>query len=568
MLLGLMILSSIAEVVSIGAIIPFLGALTSPQTVLSSNILSPVFQLLNISSPDHLLVPLCILFGISVIIANALRFLTMVVSTRLSFSIGFDLSMAAYRKALFQPYLYHVGRNSSQTVDAIRKAGGLVFGVVLPALNLCSAFLMLIAILSALFMVNWLATLLTFGGVGIIYFFLLGWTNKRVNYHSKRISEGIAKSSQLMQEGLGGIRDVLLDGTQEYFLGLYASNDLPHRQSTGSNILIGNSPSYGVETLGVLLIITVAYILALEPKGVLSAIPVLGAIALGAQRLVPVLQKIYGSWTEIKGSKASFINAIELLNLDTISNDESNNVKVTTKFNHAIKLVDVSFKYNENGPYVLDGINLVIPRGACVGFIGKTGSGKSTLLDLIMGLLSPTNGFIAVDENTIDDKNIRGWQSRIAHVPQHVFLADSTVIDNIAFGVPAQKVDLERVKKCAAQAQLVSEIERMPKGFETYIGEGGKALSGGQRQRIGLARALYKNADVLILDEATSALDIATEHSVMQAIKDLSLQNGDNQITILIIAHRLSTLSSCSTIVELEAGMIKRVGKFDEIITN
>ena len=213
-------------------------------------------------------------------------------------------------------------------------------------------------------------------------------------------------------------------------------------------------------------------------------------------------------------------------------------------------------------PLVLNNLNLTIQKGSRIGFIGVTGSGKSTLLDIIMGLLQPTEGTIEIDALPLTTSNNRAWQAHIAHVPQAIFLADSTIEDNIAFGVPKDKIDKTRVKQAARQAQVADIIESWPKKYQTYVGERGIRLSGGQRQRIGIARALYKQADVIIFDEATSALDNETEQAVMHAIESL----GDN-LTILIIAHRLTTLKKCTQIVEMGDGGIKRIGSYEDIVS-
>jgi ATP-binding cassette subfamily B protein len=230
-------------------------------------------------------------------------------------------------------------------------------------------------------------------------------------------------------------------------------------------------------------------------------------------------------------------------------------------FRHQIKLANASFRYEISAPCVLNDLNFVISKGDRVGFIGTTGSGKSTAIDIIMGLLEPSEGALIVDEQILNNLNRRAWQARIAHVPQTIFLSDTTIEENIAFGVPRAEIDPDRVRKSALQAQLDSTIISWPRGYKTLVGERGIRLSGGQRQRIGIARALYKRADVLIFDEATSALDEETEQAVMQAIESLS-----RDITMLIIAHRHSTLKNCTKIIELDAGRVKKIGSYEDII--
>ena len=236
----------------------------------------------------------------------------------------------------------------------------------------------------------------------------------------------------------------------------------------------------------------------------------------------------------------------------------------TTKplvFRQSIRLNQVSFRYSNQAPWIIRELDITIKKGSRVGIVGATGGGKSTLLDIVMGLLSPTEGRIEVDGQTIDAMNQRAWQLHIAHVPQAIFLADSSIAENIAFGVTKDNIDFERVKLAAQQAQIADVIEAWPSRYQTFVGERGIRLSGGQRQRIAIARALYKQADVIIFDEATSALDNETEYAVMQAIDSLS-----NDLTIIIIAHRLTTLKNCTHVVELGDGSVKRVGTYKEII--
>jgi len=272
------------------------------------------------------------------------------------------------------------------------------------------------------------------------------------------------------------------------------------------------------------------------------------------------LQLAYSSWSNIQGAQASLQDAIELL--DQPLPDYANQPQAKPlPFKKHIELKNLSFRYTKQTPLVLNKISYVISKGSRTGFIGITGSGKSTLLDIIMGLLQPTAGSLLIDNNLITLANNRAWQAHIAHVPQSIFLADSSIEENIAFGVPKAEIDRNRVQLAARQAQIADIIESWPKKYKTFVGERGIRLSGGQRQRIGIARALYKQADVIIFDEATSALDNDTEQAVMQAIENLG-----NDLTILIIAHRLTTLKNCTQVVELGDGGIKRIGSYDEIV--
>jgi len=361
-----------------------------------------------------------------------------------------------------------------------------------------------------------------------------------------------------LQEGLGGIRDVLIDGTQQFFCQQYRSADLPLRRASGNNAFIGQSPRYIMESIGIILISGIAYTMQMQEGEIKSTIPILGALALGAQRLLPVLQQAYSSYTLIKGSESSFNDILDLLN-QPLPNHAIQAQLTPISFSKEISLKNLSFRYAPNTPWVLKDINLTITKGSRIGFMGVTGSGKSTLLDIIMSLLTPTKGGVIIDSQPINVENHITWQSHIAHVPQTIYLSDGTIKENIAFGIPKEEINYDRIKEVARQAKIDQLIKGWPDGYDTVVGERGVRLSGGQRQRIGIARALYKRADVLIFDEATSALDSKTEQSVMKAIEGL-----EKELTILIIAHRLTTLKGCDQIVEITQGGIN-VGKYEEI---
>jgi ATP-binding cassette subfamily B protein len=303
-----------------------------------------------------------------------------------------------------------------------------------------------------------------------------------------------------------------------------------------------------------------AYILSLESGGIAASLPVLGALAIGAQRLLPALQQSYSAWASITGSHASLADTVDLLDQPLPTEYLNKENKTSLQFEKFIQFKDVYFRYEEERKWVVDGLNILIPKGSRLGIIGNTGSGKSTMLDLLMGLLVPTSGEIIVDDQVLTGKKIRAWQNNIAHVPQTIYLADATIAEIVAFGVPVKFIDMTRVQAAVRQAQLLEFIESNPDKYQARVGERGIQLSGGQRQRIGIARALYKQAKVLVFDEATSALDNNTEQSVMDAIDRI-----DSNITIIMIAHRLTTLKSCDKIVEIKEGKLIEHGAYKDL---
>lgn len=557
----LMVIASFSEVISLGAVLPFLTVLTAPEKVFQYQSVQFLIEFFDITAPSQLLLPLTIFFGSAVIFAGVTRLMLLWVSTRLSFAAGADISYSIYQKTLYQSYDVHVSRNSSEVITGIStKANSVIYSVILPLLTLISSSVMLLVILIALFYIDPLIATAAFVGFASIYILIIKLTKKRILIDSDCIAKESTKVIKSLQEGLGGIRDVLIDGAQSIYCNAYRSADIPLRRAQGNNLFISQSPRYAMEALGMLLIAFLAYMLSQRDDGLVNAIPILGALALGAQRLLPILQQAYSSFTNIRGSQASLMDVLLLLNqpLPELKHNEVNFMS----FNNSIELENISYQYTPKNDYVINALSFKIPKGSRIGFIGKTGSGKSTLLDIVMGLLQPQIGKLKVDGVIIDASNSRSWQTHVAHVPQSIFLADSSIEENIAFGVPKEEIDRSRVVLAAKQAQISDVIESWPEGYDTYVGERGIRLSGGQRQRIGIARALYKKADLIILDEATSALDNETETSVMAAIEQL----GDD-ITVLIIAHRLSTLKNCHEIVELSNGKVLRTGSYNQIVT-
>ena len=556
LLLVLMVIASFTEILSIGAVLPFLGVLTAPVLIFEHPSAQFIIQRFGLTEPAQLLLPISIAFGVAVILAMVLRLMLMWTNSRLSYATGADLSMSIYRRTLFQPYRVHIIGNTSEVINSITNGTDIVIGIINNVLNLISTSVMLIVIIIALLSIEPVVTLAAFSGFGLIYAFIIWVIRKRLLSNSQCITRESTQLIKSLQEGLGGIRDVLIDGSQDTFCQIYRNADQPLRHAQGDNNFIANSPRYAMEAFGILLIVTLAYIIAQKTDGISKVIPTVGVLAFGSQRLLPIMQQAYAAWSYIRGFQASMIDVLKALDQPLPAYADQSVVQ-PLPFKHHITLKQLSFRYSQQTQWVLKNINLTIAKGSRIGFIGTTGSGKSTLLDIVMGLLQPTKGGLVIDNQPVTVGNHRAWQVHIAHVPQAIFLADSSIEENIAFGVPKDQIDRQRVRQAAQQAQIADTIENWPEQYQTFVGERGIRLSGGQRQRIGIARALYKQADVIIFDEATSALDNETELAVMQAIEDLS-----KDFTLLIIAHRLTTLKSCTQIVELGEGGIKRTGSY------
>ena len=560
LLLILMIIASLSEIISIGLVLPFLGMLIAPEQVYQHQFMQPVIQILGLTRPNQLVLPLTIFFITSALLAGSIRLMLLYVMTRLSFATGADLSISIYRRTLYQEYTVHISRNSSELINGIiTKTNTVIHGVLTPILMFISSIILLIGIMVVLFLINISIALSVFISLGLLYWLIVRYTKNHLKYNSKVVADQSTQMIKSLQEGLGGIRDVLIDGTQEFYCQLYRNADLPLRRASGDNQFISGSPRYIMEVIGMTLIAVLAYVMTQQEDGMVTAIPVLGSLALGAQKLLPALQQAYSSYSTIKGSNSSLKDVLNLLN-QPLPEYADQSPPRPISFEKEIKLTGLDFRYTEDSPWVLKNINLSLEKGMRIGFIGVTGSGKSTLLDIIMGVLSSTNGELTIDQQPINSKNRRAWQAHIAHVPQNIYLADSSIEENIAFGIVKEKIDRQRVKKAAQQAQISELIEEWKDGYQTLVGELGVRLSGGQRQRIGIARALYKRADVLIFDEATNALDSQTEQAVMESIEGLA-----SELTVFIIAHRLTTLKNCDKIIKLDGANGLSIISYDDI---
>lgn len=558
LLIFLMFLGGLAEAMSLGMVLPFIGVLVTPEIIMENKLALQVSQALGIQSANQLVLPLTILFLSAALVAGIIRMIVLKVTTSYSFATAHDLSIDVYKRSIYQPYSVHISRNSSAIVSAITSKVKDVAGTFMYLLNLINSTVLSTVILTTLMVIDSSITLTAMGIFLGLYGIISLFSFSRLRKYSVIIADqrdGIVKT---LTEGLGGIRDALLSATQDTFVKIYQDADLKLQKALASNTIIANIPKPFIETLGIILIGLLAYFLSLQGN-LENQLPTFGALLIGAQRLLPAMQQGYTSYAIIHGANSSLLDVLELLNQKIILNNKgSSSEKI--KFERSIKLESVNFKYTPDGPDVLTNISLNIPKGSSIGIIGETGSGKSTMLDIIMGLLIPTQGNISIDDRLLTIDSMYLWQRSISHVPQNIFLSDATVLENIAFGIEIDLIDKARVKKVAEYSQIAEFIEAQPEQYGVRVGERGVKLSGGQRQRIGIARALYRDSDVLILDEATSALDNKTEESVIKAIEDFN-----PLVTTIMIAHRISTLRNCDSIIEIDIGKIKREGNFESI---
>ncbi|MGZ8313027.1 MAG: ABC transporter ATP-binding protein, partial [Allosphingosinicella sp.] len=535
-------------------ILPFLTLLSAPERLMSVEPVMAVFAFFGAHTRGELVLAATIMFGIAAVLAGLVRLMFAWSSQAFVFTLGHELGVELQRRILYQPYTYHVMTNSSQFVSALEKVHVLVLNILLPLMQAAGAVLISLFIIAVLVIINPVVALASAAAFGLVYLAVSALTRGRLERSSVESNRTLGERVQAVQENMGAIRDILIDRTQPAYVAHFAQIDWRLRSAQTWIAFIAAAPRFVIESFGMVLIAVIALLLASRDGGLGAALPTLGAMALGAQRLLPLLQQVYFGLSQFRGNRAVLDDVVEFLDLDCPLEHETS---APLPMRRSIRFDRVGYTYPGRDVAVLDEIDLTIPCGSRVAFVGRTGSGKSTLVDLLMGLLQPSEGSILIDDEPLTGAKLPAWQANIAHVPQSIFLTDTSILNNIAFGVPKEQIDRARAASAAQRAQLHDFITGLPEGYETEVGERGVRLSGGQRQRLGIARALYKEASVLVLDEATSALDDATETAVMASLESL-----DERLTVIMIAHRLSTIANCDQVIRLSEGRIVQSGSY------
>lgn len=567
-LFAAMTLMAIIEVASVGSIMPFMTAVANPDLVVSNKWLGMLYDFFHFESKNSFLLFLGTLVLVILILSNTTTALITWWIFRYSWNRNHSLANRLFAMYLSEPYVFFLNRNTSElTKNILDEVLLIVTGILNSSLMVFKGGVVIVFVCTLLLVMDPLLAFIVSMTLGSSYIFLFHASSKVLHRIGRERAESNVKRFKYVNEALGGIKVLRVLGRERFFLDQFSEHSLRVSNNFAQKLTIAQLPRYAFEVIafgGVLIIIL--YFLATE-KDVEQIIPMLALYAFAGYRLMPSMQTVFDKAANLRYTMPS----LNILYDEIINSRAHSEVKLlhgdSFDFkleNEGIRLKDVSFSYPEQESPVLTKLNIFIPVNQTVGLVGATGSGKTTIIDIILGLLNPTEGELLVDDLQINTSNISKWQKQIGYVPQDIFLTDESVTRNIAFGIVDSEINKDAVINAAKVANLHEFItNELPESYDTVVGERGVRISGGQKQRIGIARALYHDPNVLILDEATSALDGVTEEAIMQAINDLS-----HKKTIIMIAHRLTTLQECDEIFVLEQGDIVAKGTYQNLMAN
>lgn len=557
-----LVLRAIVEMIGVGSIAPFMSVVADPSIIKTNRWLSMAYSTIGFESVTSFLVMTGIAVIVVLAVSNAVSALSIWAMLRFSWGMHHRLSVRLLKGYLSQPYPFFTDRNSAQFNNSIlSEVQTVINGVMTPALNVLARLLVVVALVGLIVAIDpFLAAVSVFvlGGVYGLIYMAVRTKQRQLGKDKVRANESRYK---ITGEAFGGIKDVKVLGREAAFVARFKPHSWRYSQATASNRAIAQLPRYLLETIafgGIILI--VVYYLS-NGDGIAKILPTISLYAFAGFRLMPELQNMFSSFATMRFSQAALDDLTADIAEFQLTAAHAERPPEALPFEDEIRLDDVTFKYAGGESLALDSISLRIPKNETVGLVGPSGSGKTTLVDLLLGLYTPDAGTVLVDGRPLAGPSVSAWRRQVGYVPQHIFLCDDSIENNIAFGVPREDIDRAQVEQAARIAHLHSFIGTLPEGYQTVVGERGVRLSGGQRQRIGIARALYHDPQVLVMDEATSALDGVTEDAVMEAVSDLS-----GQKTLVLIAHRISTVRDCDRIFLLEAGKVAEEGTYDELV--
>ena len=560
---ALVILMAIMEIVGVASIVPFMALVGDIDQLNQDSIFSKAYIASGINTEFKFVLMLGISVLMLLIIASTVSIFTIWRLTKFAHKTGAELGDRLYSYYLKKDWLFHASGNSSNLIKKIAtEIPRTTQGIIVQLMQMNAKIVLAIFVIITVFFYDPKVALSGFLVFSLSYILLFSIVKIRLQNNGKILSEVYQSRFGLMNEGFGGIKDILLLGRDLDFIYRFKETGRKMAYSLGNNAALAQAPRYFIELVAFGSIILLVIYLFVSHNGDLGMIlPSLTVYAVASVKILPAFQQIYSSIADIRANIAAF----ESIQPDLVDSMKIEEFKITSEKKilspkNKISIENVSFNYDKKEEFALNELNMEIPVKNVIGIVGSSGSGKSTLIDIFLGLIKPKKGHLKVDDTVIDDHNKRSWQNNIGFVAQSIFLSDSSIAENVAFGIPKDKIDTERVLKSLELAHLLELVEGFKDGIYTQVGERGVQLSGGQRQRIGIARSLYHGAEILIFDEATSSLDGITEKMIMQAIHEFS-----GEKTIILIAHRLKTVEKCDQIFFMDKGSIVDQGTYIDL---
>ena len=532
------------------SIMPFLAVLSNPEVVESNSYLKQLYDFTGAANKQNFILYLGFLSLFVVMCSTVFKIVTQYAVNRFASLQRHYFSTRLLKTYLQQNYEFFIQRNSATLAkNILSEVDQLIWTMILPALTLMSYGVVLLSMVGILLLYDPLMAIATAFVLGLFYASIYMLVRKKLTQIGQEFTQANKERYQTCQEALAGIKDVMINNAEHGYIKQFEESSRVFARHIATRETLGQVPLNVIETVGYGCLIGLAMLLVVSGKEVAHILPVLGLYGFAAYRMLPAAQNMYRAISQIKFSEQvlSVLKPEFALEKDELKHIEKDSIQYL-KFENSIRLENISFAYPSRieAP-ILNNFSLEIRKNSSLGIVGKSGSGKSTLMDIMLGLLSPQQGKVYIDDVELTADNITQWRDLVGYVPQNIYLADKSIAENIAFGVAKIDIDLKRVEFVAKQAQIDNFIQsQLPLGYHTIVGERGVMLSGGQRQRIGIARALYKNPQVLFMDEATSALDTETEQAVNEAI-----QNLNGKMTMVIIAHRHSAIEKCEKIIDL-----------------
>jgi ABC-type multidrug transport system fused ATPase/permease subunit len=551
------------EITSIASILPFMSLVVDPSIINTNLILKYFYGYFNFNNYNNFLIALGFIVFVLLLVSNAYAAFIFWWITKFVQFQSYRLSKKIFNNYLSQEYIFFLNRNSSElSKNVLNEVNRVIIGVIYPMLLAASKVAIVTFIVILLLYANpklsILISLILTIAYGLVYYIVREYLRNIGDLST----QATFQKYKFANEAFSGIKDIKLRGSETEFVNRYSYPAKKFAEYSATSSVISLLPRYAIETLAFGGLLLIVIFLISSSNSFTNIIPIVALYALAGYRIMPGLQQIYHSIAQIRYNTPALDLLIKDLKEEKIYEKEVNLKKnLLPNIKSDIKLKNISFKYPKSEEKVLKNINVIIKKNSITAFVGKTGSGKTTLIDIFLGLLPINEGEIILDKTLLKKKNIKTWQKKLGYVPQKIFLTDDTIKNNIAFAIPEEKIDHEKIANAAKLAELDEYISGLPNKYDSIVGEKGIRISGGQVQRIGIARALYNNPEILVFDEATSALDNVTEKNIMESIKKLSREK-----TIIIIAHRLSTIKNCDKIYLLDRGKVTAEGQYDELI--